>query len=61
MLQRSGEMENKRVRYNVQIVSDGDTGIDRHFSASLRVVVAFLAAVLLMIIAALSYLSLIHI
>lgn len=55
MLQRSGEMENKRVRYNVQIVSDGDTGIDRHFSASLRVVVAFLAAVLLMIIAALSY------
>ncbi len=57
MLQCSGETgERRKVRYSVQIVSDGNDGrADRHFSASLRICVVFLAAVALLMIAAMAY------
>lgn len=55
MLPDNGEMGKKRVRYSVQIVSDGDMGMDRHFSTSLKVFVIFLIAVFLLVMAALSY------
>lgn len=51
---RSGT-EKKKARYSVQIVSDGDLGRDKLFSAGLGVLVAFVAAVALLVIAALSY------
>lgn len=56
MLQSSGKTEDqKKIHYSVQIVSDRDMGADRHFSASLGVFAAFVAAVAVLVIAVLSY------
>lgn len=56
MLQDNGKTGNEaKIHYNVQIVSDEEKGTNRHFSISLSVFIAFLAAVALLVVAALSY------
>lgn len=56
MLQDIGETEDqKKFHYSVQIVSEGEQGTDRHFSVSLKVAAAIFAAVVLLVMAVLSY------
>lgn len=55
-LQDIGETGDQgKIHYSVQVVSEGEQGTCRHFSASLRMAVAILAAVAMLVIAVLSY------